>query len=572
MKRLLKRSVPFVLAVFILLTVGWYLLEYDREFTRDMLIRGARFFDGQGHASFAATLYDLAYDYTGKDEDVAIELAQQYKNDGNYTKAEYTLTNAIADGGTSGLYVALCRTFVEQDKLLDAVSMLDHIADPAIKAELEAMRPAAPAPDPGPGYYNQYISVSFNTEGVTLYTTTDGDYPSIADEPTTEPIVLSGGETTIYALSVGENGLVSPLTVLAYTVGGVIEPAVFTDPAIELAMREVLGAAEDETLMTDRLWEIKEFTIPAEAESLSDLCFLPFLEKLTIEDQKLDSLSILGSLSSLQELSLTGCRFDPEELRFIAGLPKLQKLTLSECGLSTIASLGGAQNLTVLDLSGNTLRNLEPLIPMITLQELYLQRNAVTSLDALANMQQLQKLDVSYNSLTSVLPLVQCTSLTWLNAGHNQISDVKGMEAFPGLTHLELNHNKLTDAKPLAQLNTLTELNLSNNSLLEIYDFKYLTNLVSLNVSYNDLTHFPIWERNVSPLSVLDASHNAISTVAPLANLQELTYLYLDYNRLTSLDAIADNYRLVMVNAYGNDIQNVSKLTNHNIIVNYDPT
>lgn len=572
MKRLLKRSVPFALAVFILLTVGWYLLEYDREFTRDMLIRGARFFDGQGNDSFAATLYDLAYDYTGKDEDVAIELAQQYKNDGNYTKAEYTLTSAIADGGTSGLYVALCRTFVEQDKLLDAVSMLDHIADPAIKAELEAMRPAAPAPDPGPGYYNQYISVSFNTDGVTLYTTTDGDYPSIADEPTTEPIVLSGGETTIYALSVSENGLVSPLTVLAYTVGGVIEPAVFIDPAMEMAMRETLGVAEDEILMTDRLWEITEFTIPAEAESLSDLSFIPFLEKLTIEDKHLDSLSILGSLSSLQELSLAGCRFDPEELRFIAGLPKLQKLTLSECGLSTIASLGGAQNLTILDLSGNTLRNLEPLIPMTSLQELYLQHNAVTSLDALANMQQLQKLDVSYNSLTSVLPLVQCTSLTWLNAGHNQISDVKGMEDFPGLTHLDLNHNKIKNATPVTMLTTLTELNVSNNSLTDILEFKKLVNLVTLNVSHNQLIYLPVWPKGECSLSVLDASHNTIYSVTPLSNLHELTYVYLDYNQISTLDPIANNYRLVMVNAYGNPLGNVSKLTNHNIIVNYDPT
>ena len=125
MKRFLKSLVPLFLAAGILASVCWYLLVYDREFTRDMLITHARFFDSRGNVNFAARLYDMAYDYTGQDGEVAIELANQYKADGNYTKAEYTLTNAIADGGNAQLYVALCKTFVEQDKLLDAVALLD---------------------------------------------------------------------------------------------------------------------------------------------------------------------------------------------------------------------------------------------------------------------------------------------------------------------------------------------------------------------------------------------------------------------------------------------------------------
>ena len=64
----------------------------------------------------------------------------------------------------------------------------------------------------------------------------------------------SSGETTIYAISVGENGLVSPLSVLGYTVAGVIEPAIFMDPAMEQAVRTVLKADADEILYTDDLW------------------------------------------------------------------------------------------------------------------------------------------------------------------------------------------------------------------------------------------------------------------------------------------------------------------------------
>ena len=215
MKRFLKALVPFVLILGILASIFWYLLVYDREFTRDMLIAQARHLDAAGKADFAAKLYDLAYDYTGKDEDVAIELANQYRNDGNYTKAEYTLTNAIADGGSVELYTALSKTYVEQDKLQDAVAMLDSIPDPRIRAEMDQLRPAAPQAVPEPGYYNKYIQVEFISSSGKLYYTTNREYPSTANAPFTEPMSLPGGETVIYAVSVDSNGLVSPLTIVA---------------------------------------------------------------------------------------------------------------------------------------------------------------------------------------------------------------------------------------------------------------------------------------------------------------------------------------------------------------------
>lgn len=571
MKLFLKRCVPFLLALFILASIGWYLLVYDRAFTRDMLISQARHLGSTGNSQFAAKLYDLAYDYTGKDEDVAIELANQYRKSGNYTKAEYTLTHAIADGGTVDLYAALCKTYVEQDKLQDAVAMLDSIPDPVVKQQIDAMRPAAPVAIPEPGFYSQYISLEFEKADGTLYYTTNREYPSIAHTPYSEPLALAGGETTIYALCVDSNGLVSPLTIVGYTISGVIEEATFADPVMEQTVRDLLKLPDDETIMTDMLWDITEFTIPAGVESMSDLLLLPYLEKLTIESQSIASLDALANLSALKELDLTGCRFSASELKVIAGLPKLERLVLSQCGLSTIADLAGAASLKYLDLSRNTLRNLEPLIPMTTLEELFLQHNAVTSLDALTALTNLTALDISYNSVTNISPLAACGSLAWLNAGNNQIQQLDGIDTFPALTHLYLNHNLLHNVDILGKCVELIELDISHNTITYILELGNLTKLVKLNCAYNDLYHFPIWPKG-SALSVLDASHNHIASLNPLAQLEDLTYVYLDYNDLKSLDAIADCFRLVMVNAYGNDIRDVSKLTDHNIIVNYDPT
>lgn len=571
MKRFLKALVPFVLILGILASIFWYLLVYDREFTRDMLIAQARHLDAAGKADFAAKLYDLAYDYTGKDEDVAIELANQYRNDGNYTKAEYTLTNAIADGGSVDLYTALSRIYVEQDKLQDAVAMLDNIPDADIRREMDKLRPAAPQAIPEPGYYNQYIQVEFITTSGKLYYTTDRQFPSISSEIYTEPMTLPGGETIIYAISVDSNGLVSPLTIVAYTVGGVIEEAVFEDPAVELALRQQLEIPEGEVLMTDRLWEVTEFTVPEDANVLTDLRLLPYLEKLTIQEFKFEDLSILVPLTYLKELDLSGSRFPAAELKIIAGLPNLEKLSLAQCGLSTIADLAGAMNLKYLDLGNNTLRNLEPLIPMTTMEEIYLQHNAVTSLEALSALPQLNKLDVSYNSITNLAPLANCGSLTWLNAGHNSIASLDGLDAFPVLSHLDVDHNQLTSIHVLGSCLNLTELNISNNTISNIEVLANLTGLLHLNFSYNKVAKLPTWPAG-SSLSVLDGSYNRVESVYPLHNLEELTYVYLDYNQLYTVDPIADCFRLVMVNVYGNHISDVSKLTEHNIIVNYDPT
>ena len=571
MKRFLKSLVPLFLAVGILASVCWYLLVYDREFTRDMLISHARFFDSRGNSDFAARLYDLAYDYTGQDGEVAIELANQYKADGNYTKAEYTLTNAIADGGNAELYIALCKTYVEQDKLLDAVTILDSITDPALKQEIDRLRPAAPEATPAPGFYNQYINVEFTSGEGSLLCTTDGNYPSIQDAPFQGTITLPAGETQIHAISVAENGLVSPLTIANFTVGGVIEEAVFADAEMELALRELLAIDPEDPVMTDQLWEIKEFSVPADTQDLSDIRYLTNLEKLTVTERKLDSLDWLSSLQYLKELDLSNCRIPASELGILAGIQSLEKLSLSGCGLSTIADLSGAVNLTYLDLSSNTLRNLEPLTQISGLQELYLQNNAVTALDQLASLTALTKLDISYNSVTDLSPLAACPQLSWLNAGNNQIARLDGLESITTLTHLYLNHNLLTTVAILENLTELVEVNISNNDLEYIHELGALTSLVNLDASYNSLYHLPIWSSG-SQLSVLDVSHNYIASLNPLATLENLTYVYLDYNSLETLDPIADCYHLIMVNAYGNNISDVSKLTNHNIIVNYDPT
>lgn len=571
MKKFLRFLVSTLLVVTIIASIGWYLFIYDRDFTRDALLSQARYNDLYGNAKLSALFYDLAYDHSGGDENVAIELANQYKADGNYTKAEVTLSNAIKSKSTVELYTALCKVYVEQDKLMDAVALLNNIADPSMKQTLSALRPTAPTPSHEPGFYSQYIQVELSTSSGTVYYTTDGEYPSVAGNVYTEPLALEAGETVIYAISVGNSGLVSEPVVVGYTVGGVIEQVSFADKEMEKAIREVLGVRESEILFTNVLWNITDFTVPAAALSLEDLNLLPYLKNLTIHDQSVQDLSILSHLNKLESLDLSGTVFPADQLKVLANLPSLKDLTLSGCGLSTIAGLDEVQTLTRLDLSNNTLRNLEVLSDMDNLQELYLQHNAVTGLNALGSLTGLETLDISYNSVTDLTPLSSCMMLSSLSADNNALKSLQGVEELTLLTHLSANHNKLMEISVLANCHELVEVSIANNAVSDISAISALTELEVLDFSHNEVEFLPMWAQGCA-LRTIDGSYNKLKSIDALAALSQITHIYMDYNELTSVDALADCYVLVQVNVYGNDIDSVSKLTDHDIIVNYDPT
>ena len=571
MKKVMHILVPLLLAFALIISIGWYLFVYDRDFTRDMLLQQARYNDMKGNSGLSSWFYNLAYNYSGQDENVAIELANQYKSAGNYTKAEVTLSKAIQSGATKELYMALSKTYVEQDKLLDAESLLANIKNPTIASELEALRPTAPTADYESGYYSQYISVTLTSSSGTLYYTIDGDYPSIADAPYSEPVALPLGESQIYAISVADNGLVSPVTILGYTIGGVIEPVVFMDAAMETAVRDILQCEPSHVLYTNDLWQIKELEVPADVASLEDLKYMTYLESLTLSGRNMSNLNGLTELNHLKTLNLSTCRFPANSIALIAGLPALQELNLSDCGLSTISGLDAAQRLTSLDLSSNTIRNLEPLTELTSLTELHLQHNAVTDLTVLGSLTKLETLDVSYNSLSSITPLSGCVRLTSLNVSNNQLYDVSTVSSLPILSELLLDYNQLTNLDGLSGCKALKTLSVSNNTLENLDGIAALGTLETLDFSYNHVSAIPDFPANCS-LQVINGSYNAITSIDTLANMPDIGYIYMDYNLITNIDALAECFHLVQVNVYGNEIPSVSELPAHDIIVNYDPT
>jgi internalin A len=570
MYKSLKRMLPIFLGIVIICSLVWYLFSYDQDFTRDMLLYQARNFEEQGNHSAASWLYELAYQQSGRDETVAIELAERFKANGNYTKAEVTLANAIADGGSVDLYIALCRTYVEQDKLLDAVNMLDNIADPAIKAQIATLRPAAPTATPDAGYYSQYVPVTISCQTGKLYLTTDGVYPTTEAEPSDGIITLPSGETTIHALAVDDNGLVSPLSIFGYTISGVIEEVTFKDNIIETVVRDALGVNDNVVIFTNDLWTLSELQIPEGTQTLADLTLMPYLEKLSIVSTTADNLDALSGLSYLAELSITDSYLSTGDLTTIAALPALQRLTLNGCGLSSIGALSGAIHLTHLDLSENAIRDLSALGSMRELTALNLSNNALEHLLTLPPMPKLQELDVSYNSLPTVELLSSCTAMKKLNISNNFITSIAGLEALTGLEALNASFNAIEDVTPLAGLTALLDLDLSSNQLVDITCLEDLKLLQNFSFSRNQVTALPAWPLD-SQLVYIDGSNNSLTSVKELKDFFHLNYVVMDYNNITSVDDIAECFNLVRVSIYGCPVKDVSKLEAHGIIVNYNP-
>lgn len=572
MKKALKIIIPLLLSVAIICSMAWYFLVYDRAFTKDLLLWSARTLEQEGKHELAAWLYNITYEQASFEDDIAIELSNQYKTIGNFTKAEYTIAEAIAANPTTDLYVALCNLYVQQDKLLDAVALLDAVNNPHIKAELEAMRPEAPMLTPEPGFYSQYITVEATAETATLFVNVNGQFPTTEKDLYSAPITLPEGETVMYAIAVSDDGLVSPLTISGYTIGGVIEKVTFTDAAMEEAMRAAIGADANDTIFTNALWTVKSFTIPAEATTYTDLAYLPYLESLHITDSIQGELINIKSLSHLTELRVVGGSLNEDELTAIGQLTGLKRLTLSDCGLSSIASLSHMNQLEYLDLSQNTIRNLKVIADMQELQELYLNNNVVTDLSNLTGLTKLRILDLSYNDLKSVDPLLTDTALTYLNLAHNQVSDVQTLSSLHALVELDISYNTISDVTAVSSCKELEVLNISNNTIEDISALSALEKIINLNFAYNKVKKLPQFNAT-SPLVSIDGSYNLIEDLKALTSLKNLNVVMMDYNeKLSSLEPLDSCPRLIKVNVYGTKVSEVRFLTDKSIVVNYDPT
>lgn len=568
--RALKRVIILILIVALVGGAAWYFLIYNPSLTAGILRSWGDSAMASGNHTWAIRWYDWAVDLQPGEQDLSVTLAEAYKAIGNYTKAEYTLSKAIAAGADVEVYEMLCRVYVEQDKLLDAVTMLDQVTDPQIRALLDARRPAAPGADLEPGFYNQYMTVTLTAPTGTMYVSTTNEYPTteLAYEG---PIALGLGETTLSAVAVSETGLVSPLSLFGYTIAGVVEDVVLEDPALDAYVRELLGRSSGSMLTTADLWTITELQLPAEAQDLSQLALFTELTSLSAPGRAPIDLSFLPSLQKLKYLDLSGCAISAEQLPLIGGLAGLEELNLSDCSLSTLSGLETLSSIRSLDLSVNSISDLTPLMGCTKLETLHLQHNAVASFSVLSHLGELRYLDLSHNSLSDLTPVSSCVKLEHLNVSTNLLTKLSGIGKLTSLQALDASSNDLTTLSGIGTCTALTNVNLSNNVLDNMDEMVTLVNAVNIDVSYNDILSIPDFP-DEAKLATFNGCHNFFEDVSGLGNLMSLNYVYLDYNNISDISVLAGCYNLIQVNVFRTNVSDVSALEDMDVIISYNPT
>ncbi len=552
MKKVLKVLIPILLIIALLTAAVWFFIFHRADLTNAFLVDQAENMTHRGRYSRAVKYYTWASRLEPERDDIHIKLAETYAASGNFTKAEYTLVKAIsANPKLTELYATLCRVYVEQGKLLDATQMLDRLSDPDVKADLDAMRPSAPSVSPDGGYYTEYIDVSVSADTATVYVTADGEYPSSDADIYAGPLQLSSGETTVLAIAVSDDGLVSPAVLTGYTVGGVVEAVTLQDPAIDSTVREQLSLSAEADLMSDLLWSITHLALPDTVTDLSDLSRFTSLRSLSINDVSGLDLTVLSSLTSLQELDLSGCTISSDALRAIGSLTQLRKLILDRCALTDITAFSQLTGLNELSLSGNSLDDIGVISLMTELENVDLSNNPLSSIAALSACNRLKYLDISNCSITSLGSLSDKRALETVLASNNMIHSIDELSGCSALSVLEVKNNLIKDITALTKLPSLTRFDADHNEIIAIPDF---------NEDDCKLIYFSI-------------NYNQVTDVSGLADINTLNYLNIDYNAVTDLLPISKNINLIKVNAWDNAIsqESVDALLSFEIILNYNP-
>jgi len=552
MKRALKVIIPVILILAILLAAAWFLLFYRPDLTADVLVNYGDSMVEKERYDRAVFSYSLACSLQPQEEEYARTLAKTYILSGNYTKAEYTLVKAISSQPhNASLYIDLCRTYVEQDKLLDAVQMLDRIADPDVLQQLSDLRPDVPVLWPESGYYTDYIEVSAESALSDLYVTIDGEYPSMEDDLYRGPVSLSGGETTVIAIAYDEStGLVSPAALGGYTIGGVVEVVALNDPAINSAVRTLLNKTESDALLTSDLWGIAALELNQPTD-LQELAYFTGLRSLTILNVSGLNFAPLAQLVDLEYLNLSGCTVSSNSLQAIGSLTELKQLDLSSCAMANIDALSPLTKLTQLNLANNSIDNIGVLSLMLELEEVNLANNPITSIAGLSACKNIRSVDISNCSVGSLTSLSEKEYLETLLAPNNKIDTLEELAACPALRKLDVQANLITDITVLTQLPSLNIFNGSNNQITVVPDF----------------------DETTSQLQQFSIDYNQVEDISGLKGLQQLNYVYADYNKIVDLMPLQENYTMVQVNVWDNPVtpESVAALQEFSIIVNYNP-
>lgn len=481
-----------------------------------------------GDNEAAISNYNIALFWNGKNQAAYLSLTQAYMNIEDFDNAHATIDKAISkkvitdESGMEVLYIQKIKVYSTQGQLAQAAEYTDSITDLNISRQIAQLRPGELAYTPTQGSYDRSQKIVITVpENESVYFTTDGSSPTRSSSLYSEPISIGKGETIINAISVNEQGLVSPLLTLTYNIENANEVISFDDRKVEQMVLNALKKSND-IVYARELESITELTnegVSGKITTLSDLGYMPNLTTLILTGENaVTSLAEISNKKKLAELNLSGCQ-------------------LSD---SAVTALSGLTELTTLNLSNNN----------------------ISSVSGLRELTKLQNLDLSNNKISDITPLTSLTALKNLNLGKNSLADIRGLEACKEITVLDITSNTISELPTIHSMEQLIELHLGDNPIKNLKNLEGLTNLVTLDVSDCEIVSLDFVSK-MSQLINLNISDTNIATLSPLSGLK-LKELYLSgcpVSNISPILSMTELYRLDISETKVYDIADIKSLT-----------
>ena len=207
---------------------------------------------------------------------------------------------------------------------------------------------------------------------------------------------------------------------------------------------------------------------------------------------------------------------------------------------------------------------------MATLTILRASNRDIKDLTGIQSAINLEELWISENPISDLSPLAGLKNLIGLGAWDTpNISDLSPLVKLPKLRWLDFGGFPAPDFSPLADIKSLRKLTFHDGGINHISQLAELTELTFLDIAYNrslipDLSSIT----KLTNLEIFVANTCGISDITPLAALTKLKHLDLHNNSISDVSPLAKLVNLEIVKLYGNLISDISPLESSPIFPN----
>lgn len=301
---------------------------------------------------------------------------------------------------------------------------------------------------------------------------------------------------------------------------------------------------------------------------LSYLDGLTNLKKLNLSNSSITDINPLGSLTSLEELHLSGNK-EITDISALSTLSNMKKISLFRTGVTNIDALIHMPSLTRIWMDGNT-DDIDALSSLPQLEELQigLSTKVDEKLQVIGGLTSLKRLDLSNSLISDVTPLLNLKELDELNLTENPIADASLLSGMSNLKYLNIIGTGTSDISFLGNLINLNSLYLNANGISDISILSQLVNLETLQLFNNKVS-------DVTPLSTLTnlktlgLEKNDVSDISMLSGLTNIEQLWVGYNHITDV-SVLDQFDKLISRTISGQTLNLPEQTATNGEVSFD--